>query len=81
MCPEKEKAPDAVELTLDGDSLEVNVRYCPAIKHLKAIGREISPWFRYTTEVVMTVLADKAGAAFTMISYDEETGAAKYRFN
>jgi hypothetical protein len=78
---EKEKAPDAVELTLDGDSLEVNVRYCPAIKHLRSIGREISPWFRYTTEVVMNVLAEKANVRFTMIDYNEETGAAKYRFN
>ncbi len=78
---EKEKAPDAAELTLDGDSLTVNVKYCPAIKHLRSIGREISPWFRYTTEVVMKLLAEKAGATFEMISYDEETGAAKYRFN
>ena len=28
----------------------------------------------------MDVLASAAGATFTMVSYDEETGAAKYCF-
>ena len=78
---QKEKAVDAVELTLGDNSLTVNVKYCPAVKHLRSIGREISPWYRYTTEVVMKTLAEKAGATFTMESYDEETGAARYRFN
>ena len=78
---EKEKAPDAISLDLDGDTLKVKVHYCPGVKHLHSIGREVFPWYKYTTIVVMKVLAEKAGAEFTMINYDEETGAAEYRFN
>ncbi len=77
---EKEKSPDAVELVRDGARLTVNVKYCPAVKHLKATGRVVSPWYRYTTEVVMETLAKAAGASFKMLSYDEENGAACYTF-
>lgn len=77
----KEKALDALEISSDENSINVNIKYCPAVKHLKATGRDVSPWYRYTTEVVMGVLAEKAGAAFEMVSYDEETGAAKYKFS
>ncbi len=76
----KEKAEDALELTLTEDSLLVNIHYCPAVKHLRATGREVSPWYRYTTEVVMEVLAEAGGYGFSMVSYDEDTGAASYRF-
>ena len=75
-----EKAEDALELTRDESSLTVTVAYCPAVKHLHSIGREVSPWYRQTTEVVMQVLAKTAGVSFTMAAYDEETGAAEYRF-
>ena len=77
---EKEKTPDAAEILCDGKTLTVNVKYCPAVKHLKETGRVVSPWYRYTTETVMQVLAEKAGLTFTMESYDEQTGAARYTF-
>ena len=77
---EKEKTPDAVEIIYDGKTLTVNMKYCPAVKHLKATGRVVSPWYRYTTETVMQVLAEKAGLTFNMEAYDEETGAARYTF-
>ena len=78
---EKEKASDAVSFERDdGKVLTVNVAYCPAVKHLKATGRRVSEWYSLTTEVVMERLAREAGADFEMLSYDEETGAARYRF-
>ncbi len=77
---EKEKAADALVLTRTSDSLTVHVRYCPAVRHLRQTGRIVSPWYRYTTETVMRILAEKAGAVFSMIQYDEETGAACYTF-
>ncbi len=77
---EKEKSPDAVELVRDGGKLTVNVKYCPGVKYLKDTGRIVSPWYRYTTEVVMKALSEKAGVSFKMLSYDEETGAACYTF-
>ncbi len=76
----KEKAEDAVSTCLKDDKLTVTVHYCPAVKHLKKIGRTVSKWYPYTTEVVMSVLAEAAGYRFTMESYDAETGAAKYSF-
>lgn len=77
---QKEKAEDVLEtaLSLDGKELQVRITYCPAVKHLKATEREVSPWYRYTTEVVMETLANSAGYRFEMEAYDENTGAAIY---
>lgn len=77
----KEKALDAVKVTTEEKQVTVEVAYCPAVKHLKGTGREISPWYRYSTEIVMEVLAKAAGFDFTMDFYNEETGAAKYHFS
>ena len=77
---EKEKTPDALTLNLSDDRLDVAISYCPAVKHLHATGRVVTSWYRYTTEVVMEVLAESAGLAFSMDSYDETTGAATYHF-
>ena len=77
---EKEKALDALTTVWTEDRLLVLVEECPAVKHLRATGREVSPWYRYTTETVMEVLADRCGLRFVMVSYDEDTGAAEYRF-
>jgi len=78
----KEKALDAVEtnLSVDASELKVSIKYCPAIKHLKATGREVSKWYRYTTEVVMETISETVDYKFIMKSYDEETGAASYCF-
>lgn len=76
-----EKAADAVTTTLTGDELKVEVKYCPAVKHLRATGREVSKWFPYTTTVVMQELAAAGGYAFYQESYDEQTGAAVYHFH
>lgn len=76
----KEKAEDVLNIVREGNKMTVFVSYCPAVKHLRATGREVSKWYRFTTETVMSVLADAANAIFTMESYDEETGAAKYGF-
>lgn len=76
----REKAEDALTLTRKEDRLCVSVSYCPAVKHLKQTGRQVSPWYHYTTEVVMGMLAEAAGAEFAMEAYDEETGSARYSF-
>ena len=77
----KEKCPEAVRVNLSENKLTVDVLYCPAVKHLKSTDRNVSPWYRYTTEVVMEVLAQEGGFTFCMDTYDPETGAAKYRFD
>ena len=77
---EKEKAPDAVFTEIDGDKLTVRVAYCPAVKHLREHGHEVSPWFSATTEYVMATIAEKSGLQFEMSAYDDQTGQTAYRF-
>ena len=76
----KEKAENALTVLTDGNLLEVYISACPAVTHLHKTGREVSHWFPYTTETVMEVLAQAAGCRFAMLSYDEATGKARYRF-
>ena len=75
-----EKAVDALELVQEGNTLTVKIAYCPAVKHLRATGREVSRWFSMTTSVVMETLAKAGGLRFEMEYYDPETGAAQYCF-
>ena len=75
-----EKAEDAIEIISDEKSLRVKVKYCPAVKHLKNTGREVSKYFSFTTKGVMQTLAEIGNLKFDFISYDDETGKAEYAF-
>lgn len=75
-----EEANDAVKTVLQNGRLMVNVKYCPAVKHLHETDRKVSAWYPYSTETVMRTLAVQTGYRFQMCSYDEETGAAHYQF-
>lgn len=76
----KEHALDVLTLTLCDNKLSVDIKECPAVKYLTEKGHEISPWYVYTTTVVMEVLAEECGFKFEMLSYDPATGAAAYCF-
>ena len=67
-------------MTQSENALDVTVRYCPAVKHFKK--REFVPHecFEMGTSVVYEVIAKESGFDFEMISYDYESGAAKFRF-
>ena len=75
-----EQAPDALKLTETEDALDVEIAYCPAVKHL--LSRDIVPHesFEATTSVVYDVIAKESGFGFEMLSYDHATGAASFRF-
>jgi hypothetical protein len=75
-----EKAEDALTIENDGTRMTVTVSYCPAVRHLHATGREVCEWFVLSTEAVMQTIASEAGLGFKMLSYDAESGAAKYAF-
>jgi hypothetical protein len=77
---QKEKAEDALTITKTENGFAVEIAYCPAVKHLHSIGHEVNPWFHYTTTVVMDTLAKECGAHFKLLSYDADTGAARYTF-
>lgn len=76
-----EKAVDALELTVEENKLSVKIAYCPAVKHLRKTGRDVSQWFSMTTTSVMETLAKESGLHFEMQAYDPQTGAAQYIFN
>lgn len=76
----KEKTPEAVQTKLTEDGLTVSVSFCPAVRFMKESGLEVFSWYRFATEGVMDELAKLAGCEFFMDSYDDETGAAEYRF-
>ena len=75
-----EKADDAVKTHRTETELSVEIAYCPGVRHLQSTGRQVSKWYRYSTEFVMQTLAEKCGLLFTMEDYDENTGKAAYRF-
>jgi len=77
---EKEHAPEAVETVLENDALTVTVHWCPAVRHLRKTGREVSRWYSWTTSVVMETIAAECGFGFAMGAYDAETGKTSYTF-
>ena len=78
---QKEHAPEAVEVLLKDNTLNVTVKWCPAVRHLRKTGREVSRWYERTTSTVMRTLACECGFAFVMGDYDTETGRTSYTFS
>ena len=78
---QKEHAPEAVDMLLEDGKLSVAVNWCPAVRHLRKTGREVSKWYPCTTSVVMGTLAAECGFRFEMGQYDAETGRTSYSFS
>lgn len=76
---QKEHAQDAVEISCDQNAIQVHVKYCPGVRHMRKTGKAVSKWYSCTTQCVMDTIAKETGYHFTMEHYDEETGAADYR--
>ena len=76
----EEEAEDALEMNWTETTLDVTIRYCPAVKYMKT--RIIVPHesFERGTSVVYDVIAKESGLGFEMLSYDHSTGAAHFRF-
>lgn len=77
---EKEKATDVIQTICDKNTLKVKVKYCPGVNFLTKSGKKVSSWYRYTKETVMEAIAEKSGLNFTLLFYDEVTGASEYEF-
>ena len=77
----REEREDYIETKLTERELLVKIKRCPAIEFMKTeAGHTPSVWYGETTKTVYPVLAEMAGLGFELISYDEEWGAAEYRF-
>lgn len=75
-----EKVPNDVKCTLADGVLNVKVSKCPAIAYMREEGYQPSKWYIETTRIVNRVIAEESGYGFEMISYNEEDGAAEYKF-
>lgn len=75
-----EEMPETVKITFSEDELVVEIKECPAISHFNNTGYHPSKWYIELTRTVNETIADLCNLGFEMISYDEVTGMAKYRF-
>lgn len=53
-----------VGVAVSGQDVELDIRVCPAIKHLRDQGREIVPYFCEHCDNVSGAMADEVGYAF-----------------
>ena len=76
-----EEVVDEITVVREGEGLRALVRECPAVRHIRTSGRDVSRWYRLTTQTVMGTIALASGFQFTMLAYDEQTGRAEYTFS
>ncbi len=77
---ETEEASEVLKTTLTEKELLVEIAYCPAIAYMNSIGYTPSKWYIEETRTVNETIADNADLGFELISYDDKTGKAAYRF-
>lgn len=75
-----EEREDYVSFDFDGETLLVKIKKCPAIEAMRELSHTPSRWYGETTKTVYPVLAEMSEIGFELISYDEETGAAEFKF-
>ncbi len=66
-----------VDVSVQGDAVDLDVRVCPAIKHLRESGRGIVPYFCEHCDHVCGAMAETAGLAFERTG---GMGACRQRF-
>lgn len=66
-----------VETSASAEAVELNVRVCPAIKHLRDNGRQIVPYFCEHCDHTCGAMAEAAGYRFER---DGGMGACRQRF-
>lgn len=77
---QEEDCPDAYRARRLQYTLFIDVLYCPAVRHIRAIGAEVSPYFSATTSAVWRAICEGAGIGYMMLAYEERTGAACHWF-
>lgn len=77
---EAEEMPEVCHTSINGDELLVAIDRCPAISYFRSVGHTPSRWYIELTRTVNEAIAEMCGIGFELLSYDEATGAAKYRY-
>jgi len=67
----------SVEVRADADAVVIRVAECPAIRHLRAHGREVMPLYCRHCRVVSSAMARAAGLSFALEGGD---GACEQRW-
>ena len=75
-----EEAADDLRIDETANNMNVCVRRCPAVTYMRGAGYEPSEWFALSTSVIYKTVAAEAGLGFSMVSRDNATGAAEFRF-
>ena len=75
-----EDALEVLHILKSENELHITVDRCPGVSYMRSTGYEPSPWYRELTSTVNRIIAKESGLQFEMISYDDETGKAVYRF-
>ena len=75
-----DEAMDILHTELTGDSLVVTVDKCPSVAYIRSVNQTPSKYLILQTSVMYDVMAKEAGLSFTLSSYHEEDGAAKFTF-
>ena len=67
------------DLRMDGDTLVLDVRRCPAVSHMKEHGYAVADHYCEHTRIVNEAVCKAAGYA-SSVEYDQEAGRCVQRF-
>lgn len=76
---EKEEWP--VRIEIKEDCLEIEQDGCPGISHIKSMGQVPTPLYIETYRTVYTTLCESTPFEYTLVCFDNETGACKQLFS
>ncbi|MDD4437886.1 MAG: hypothetical protein PHS04_07635 [Tissierellia bacterium] len=75
---EKEEWP--LTIRQEEDYLEIEQDECPGINHIKSLGKVPTTFYSETYRTVYSTLCDGTPFEYTLLFFDEETGACKQIF-
>ena len=75
-----EEASDNIEFDMTENTLDVTIRRCPAVTHMKRCSVEVSQLFYETTKTVNETLLEGTPFAFSLASYNTGDGASILQF-
>jgi len=68
------------QIRLQGDTLTIRVKQCPAVAHMREHGYAVAELFHETTRTVNEALCEGTAFAAELLEYDPQTGAGVQRF-
>jgi len=70
----------AVRINCSKDELFIKTDFCPAVKHIRRRGFDVSPLFIETERAVHKAICEDTPFAFELVRYDKKTGRSIQRF-